>query len=63
MMLKEKQKIATVHGHMFYAILLYVTMFYIAIWFILLLVIHCIVDKVSKIDHLVKFILELSSAR
>ena len=27
-------------------------MFYIAIWPILLLVIHCIVDKVSEIDYL-----------
>ena len=26
-------------------------MFYIAIWPILLFVIHCIVDEVSKIDH------------
>ena len=30
---------------------MYVTMFYIAIWPILLLVIHCIVDEVSEIAH------------
>ena len=42
---------ATVHSHMLHAIMLYVTMFYTAIWPILLLVIHCIVDEVSEIDH------------
>ena len=49
--LQEKWKVATVHSHMLYAIMLYVTMFYIAIWHIVLLVIHCIVDEVSEINH------------
>ena len=35
---------------MLYAIILYVTMFYIAIWPNLLLVFYCIVDEVSEID-------------
>ena len=50
-MLQEKGKVATVHCHMLYAIILYVTMFYVAIWPILLLVIHFIMDEVSEIDH------------
>ena len=36
---------------MLYAIILYVTLFYIAIWPNLLLVFYCIVDEVSEIDH------------
>ena len=32
MTLQEKRKVATVHGHMLYAIILYVTMFCVAIW-------------------------------
>ena len=38
------------HGYMLYAIILYVTMFYIAIWPNLHLVFYCIVDEVSEID-------------
>ena len=48
--LQEKRKETTVHGYMFYAIILYVTMFYIAIWPKLLLVFYCIMDEVSEID-------------
>ena len=50
-MLQVKQKVTTLHGHMLYAILLYVTMFYIAIWPNLLHVFYFVVDEVSKIDH------------
>ena len=35
---------------MLYATILYVAMFYIAIWPNLLLVFYCIVDEVSEID-------------
>ena len=48
--LQEKWKVTTVHSYMLYAIILYVTMFYIAIWPNLLLVFYCIVDEVSEID-------------
>ena len=48
--LQEKWKVTTVHGYMLYVIILYVTMFYIAIWPNLLLVFYCIVDEVSEID-------------
>ena len=47
--LQEKRKVTTVHGYMLCAIL-YVAMFYIAIWPHLLLVFYCIVDEVSEID-------------
>ena len=49
--LQEKRIVATVHGHMLYIIYIHLTMFYIAIWLFLLLVIHCIMDKISEIDH------------
>ena len=57
----EKRKIASVHGHMLYAIILYVTiyMFYIAIWPILLLVIHCIVDEVSEINRFGEIVIRI----
>ena len=48
--LQEKRKVTTVHGYMLCAKILYVTMFYIAIWPNLLLVFYCIVDEVSEID-------------
>ena len=48
--LQEKRKVTTVHGYMLYAIILYVAMFYIAIWPNLLLVFYCIVEEVSEID-------------
>ena len=38
-------------------------MFYTAIWPILLLVIHYIMDEVSEIDHTGEILVELSSAR
>ena len=34
-------------------------MFYIAIWPILLLVIHCIVDEVSKIDYVSQILITI----
>ena len=39
--LQEKRKVTTVHGYMLYAIILYVAMFYTAIWPNLLLVFYC----------------------
>ena len=48
--LQEKRKETTVHGYMLYAIILHVTMLYIAIWPNLLLVFYCIVDEVPDID-------------
>ena len=49
----EKRKVATVYDHMLHAVILYVTIYilYLAIWPILLLVIHCIADDVSEIDR------------
>ena len=49
-MLQEKRKVTTVQGYMLCAIILYIAMFYIAIWPNLLLVFYCIVDEVSEID-------------
>ena len=49
-MLQEKRKVTTMHGYILYAIILYVTMFYIATWPNLLLVFYCIVNEVSEID-------------
>ena len=53
LMLQEKRKVATVHNHNYvvrYNIICNY-MFYIAIWPLLLLVVHYIVDEVSEIDH------------
>ena len=62
-MLLEKRKVATMHNHMLYAIILYVTMIYVAIWPILLLVIHYIVDEVSGIDHFGEILVRLESSQ
>ena len=48
--LQEKRKVNTVHGYTLHAIILNVTMFYIAIWSNLLLMFYCIVDELSEID-------------
>ena len=49
-MLQEERKVATACTAICYT-LYYYSYFYIAIWPIILLVIHGIVDKVSEIDH------------
>ena len=39
--------------------IIHVTMFYIAIWPILLLVNHCIVDEVSEIDYFSEILIRI----